>query len=78
MANKSATSRNRVKKAFLLKTLCSLKNDGLDVLLYLTYIKFLNSLQERVDELKTEAGTTENLAVFYKQAAREVLPRYRG
>lgn len=78
MANKSATSRNRFKKALSSKTSHSFKNDGLDVLLYLTYIKFLNSLQSRVDELKEEAGNPENLAIFYKQAASEVMPKFRG
>ncbi|CAH2350113.1 hypothetical protein CLIB1423_01S02762 [[Candida] railenensis] len=78
MANKSATSRNKFKKVLSSKTPYSFKNDGSDVLLYLTYIKFLNSLQSRVDELKEEAGSPENLAIFYKQAASEVLPKFRG
>lgn len=76
--NKTATSRNRFKKALTSKTAYSFKNDGLDILVYLAYIKFLNNLQKRVEALKQDDGTNENLLTFYKQAASEILPKYKG
>jgi hypothetical protein len=72
------SARSRFKRALAAKTTYSLRNDGLDVLVYLAYVKFLHCVQARVEELKAHEGTSDNMHAFYRQAVAETLPRFRG
>lgn len=77
-SNSAAHARNRFKRTLSEKTRMSFKDDGLDVLVYLAYIKFLTRLQNKVNEKKATNGTPENLLSFYKEASEETMREFRG
>ena len=75
---RASYSRNRFKRTVAGKTHLLIKNDGLDVLIYLAYIQFLSCLSERIEARKNEEGTKEAYLGLCKRAAEDVLPEFQG